>query len=191
MDTNNQNSTKQERRELRRQEKLERQQRAIKKGTLKKIVVYAVIAAVMVGIIWLIITQSQKNGGVALDVTKTCVQHGRLGMHIHPVLRIVINGKDEIIPANIGIPSPSCMRPTHTHDTTGTIHIESKEVRDFQLKEFFAVWNKPFNREQILDYKVDEKYHIRIMINGIETDQFENIVMLDGDQIVIFYEEIQ
>lgn len=190
METNQQNQTKQERRELRHQEKLERQERAIKKQRVRKFTIYAVVVALIGLVLWGIIW-SARNSGSLIDITKACVQHGRLGMHIHPVLRIVINGKDEIIPANIGIPSPSCMRPTHTHDTTGTIHIESKEVRDFQLKEFFAVWDKPFSREQILDYKADEKHRIRVTINGVETDQFENIVMRDGDQIVIFYEEVQ
>src|SRR2546426_10179788 len=62
--------------------------------------------------------------------------HGGGMFHIHPVLRITINGQPVTIPANIGIDSAlwndhsldadgmmSGMAPLHTHDTSGTIHV--------------------------------------------------------------------
>ena len=176
--------------ELRREQKLAEQKQLARKRLLKRIGKVALMIVLVGGsigsLVWFFATQS-KPGEVA-DITKQCVQHGRLGMHIHPVLRIVINSKDEVIPANTGIPSPSCMRPVHTHDTTGTLHIESKEIRDFRLKEFFAVWGKPFNREQILDYKIDEKHRIRMTVNGIENNEFEKYHMKDKDKNEIRYE---
>lgn len=43
----------------------------------------------------------------------------------------------------------SSNNPIHTHDDTGIIHIESPVKRDFTLADFFAVWNKPFSKDQI------------------------------------------
>lgn len=186
-DINPENLNKKERYELKHEEKAERKERAMWRKRTKKILAGSFLVLGLGAFIGWLATRPSLPPKVA-DITKTCVQHGRLGMHIHPVLRIVVNGKDITIPANIGIPSSSCMRPVHTHDETGTLHIESKEVRDFQLKEFFAVWGKPFNRDQILDYKVDGKHRIRVTINGNENDEFENLIMRDKDKIELRYE---
>ncbi|MBI4085907.1 MAG: hypothetical protein HY433_01535 [Candidatus Liptonbacteria bacterium] len=106
--------------------------------------------------------------------------------HIHPRLRIVINGAEQIIPASIGV-SPSCMHPLHTHDTIGTIHIESPEQRDFTLGDFFAVWNKPFDKSQVLDYKADATHEIVMAVGGQPSDAYENLIFKDNQQIVIEY----
>ena len=108
--------------------------------------------------------------------------------HIHPNLEIIINGQKQEIPTDIGIVD-GCMNALHTHDNTGVIHVESPEKRDFQLSDFFAVWNKTYSKDQILDYKVDDTHTIRQTINGKETQDFENTVLYDEDQIVISYEE--
>jgi hypothetical protein len=109
--------------------------------------------------------------------------------HIHPVLSIVANGERQEIPANIGI-KPTCMTAIHTHTADGVIHVESPEVRDFALSDFFAVWEKPFNKDQVLDFKADATHRIRITVNGQEVDTFENTILRDQDQIVILYEAI-
>ncbi len=108
--------------------------------------------------------------------------------HIHPHLKISINGQEERIPKDIGI-KPLCMNSLHTHDDSGTLHVESPEKRDFTLSDFFAVWNKIFNKDQILGYKVDEKYLIRETVNGKEVQTYENTILIDKDEIIIYYEE--
>ena len=78
-------------------------------------------------------------------------------MHIHPEIEIVINGESVAIPDNMGISSAK-MSVIHIHDASGTMHIESPEVRDFKLKHFFMTWQKwsgkpkVFNSTCILDY---------------------------------------
>ncbi len=124
------------------------------------------------------------------EVALTCTTDMATQFHIHPHLEILINGKREEIPANIGI-KPICMNALHTHDTSGTIHVESPEQRDFTLADFFAVWNKPFNKDQILDYKTDSQHAIVETINGKEILDYENTVLHDKDQIVITYKEIK
>ncbi len=106
--------------------------------------------------------------------------------HIHPHLTIVINGATQTIPADIGI-SLTCMHPIHTHAATGKIHIESPVPRDFTLGDFFAVWGKTFNQNQILDSGVDASHTITVTVNGSPVDTYENTVLHDGDQIIISY----
>ena len=77
-------------------------------------------------------------GGNRSDPLDDCVQHGRLGMHIHATLSMAVDGEPLKIPANIGVTS-GCLRPLHTHDESGTIHIEHPRQVDFTLGDFLRV----------------------------------------------------
>lgn len=123
-----------------------------------------------------------------VDVTTACVNHQNYAMHIHPHLRIMIDQAAEKIPANIGIVSAACMRPLHTHDNTGTLHIEWTRERDFTLGEFFNVWGKSFTQEEILGNRVDADHILRMTVNGAPTTDFGNVIVRDGDRIEIRYE---
>jgi len=116
----------------------------------------------------------------------TCINEGSLAEHIHVHLKIVINGEQVKIPANVGVTS-SCTLPVHTHDDTGEIHIESPFVYPFNLKDFFLVWGQPFNNTQIMQYKVDSTHLLKMTVNGQQNTEFENYVFHDGDEIVITY----
>jgi hypothetical protein len=129
-------------------------------------------------------TSSKSNREVAL----ACTNDTATRFHIHFDLEIVINGEKQIIPTDIGV-SPACMNALHTHDTSGQIHIESPQKRDFTLADFFAVWGKTYNKDQIIDSKVDDRYVIRETVNGEEVENYENTILRDDDKIVIFYEE--
>ncbi len=120
------------------------------------------------------------------EIAMSCTLDMYTQFHIHPHLRIIINGAEQIIPASIGI-SLSCMHPLHTHDTTGTIHVEAPEQRDFTLGDFFAVWNKPFDKNQVLDYKADAAHEIAMTVDGQPSGAYENLVFKDNQQIVIEY----
>ena len=122
------------------------------------------------------------------DIALSCTTDMATQFHVHVHLEISIKGEKQEIPANIGI-NGLCMNPLHTHDNSGTIHIESPERRDFTLSDFFVVWNKTFNKDQILDVKIDEHYMIRETVNDKEVKEYEHIILHDKDQISIFYEE--
>ena len=107
--------------------------------------------------------------------------------HIHPNLEIYVNGQKQEIPANIGIIF-NCMHPIHTHDTSGIIHIESPEQRDFTLADFFAVWDKTYNKNQVINYKIDANHIIKETVNDSEVQDFENTVLHDKDRIIISYQ---
>lgn len=129
-----------------------------------------------------IATEQSESRRLAL----TCTTDMATEFHIHPEIEIVINGEVQEIPTNIGI-KPNCMNSIHTHEGGGIIHVESPAPADFTIGDFFAVWNKPFNQNQILDSVVDETHKVTVTVNGVEVDTFENTVMHDLDKIVISY----
>ena len=122
-------------------------------------------------------------------------------IHWHPKLTILINGKQVVIPANIGINignnidnqiSGMMMSPIHTHDTTGTLHIESQnpsaKPETLTIGYFINdVWGKKFDSVCIFDYCTD-KGTIKMLVNGKENKEFGNYSMKDGDEIVIEFE---
>lgn len=139
------------------------------------------IFTVIVIAIFAAIASSSGSGNAS--PREVCVQHAGLGMHIHPVLSIMVDNAPMVIPANIGIEA-TCMKALHTHDETGTVHIEYPEKRDFVLGDFFANWGQPFSKEQILDKKADE-YNFTITVDGQPNTDFENLKLGDEQQIVI------
>ncbi len=120
-----------------------------------------------------------------------CVQHSTsLSMHIHPVLEVYLEGQKVPIPANIGI-DPSCMKALHTHDDTGTIHIEYPQQHDFVLGDFFENWGMAFSKDKLIDKTADDTHTITMTVDGQPSDEYENLVMKDAQKIVIRYEAKQ
>jgi len=68
-------------------------------------------------------------------------------VHFHAHLTLWMNGKRVPIPAGIGIdPTQDAMQMAglHTHDSSGTIHVEG--VEGSTLGQFFAIWGLPHGR---------------------------------------------
>ena len=67
-----------------------------------------------------------------------------------------------------------CPQPIHTHDSTGLLHVESDENRDYTLNDWFLLWghfeNNPtiafLNSTQIWQYKVDATHRLTMTVNG-------------------------
>ena len=104
--------------------------------------------------------------------------------HIHPELQILINGVENPISGNIGI-KPSCMTSIHTHEGGGLIHVESPVQKEFTLGDFFAVWQKDFSKDKILDTAVTPTTEIVVTVNGERVDTYEQTILRDKDKIVI------
>jgi hypothetical protein len=115
-----------------------------------------------------------------------CVQHTGLGVHWHVQLAIAILGSPYTIPASIGV-GTSCMRPIHTHDTTGTIHIELPGPRPVYIRDFFAIWGESFSQTRILSYVSDATYEIVMSVGGTPSTAYEGLALQDGLSIVIEY----
>jgi hypothetical protein len=113
--------------------------------------------------------------------------HTNLAMHIHPHLQIIVNGQQQLTPANIGV-GPGLMRPIHTHDSSGEIHVEGPCKREFVLGDFFAIWGRNFDSQCILDNCITDGGTLTMTVNGQLNNEFENLVLKDEDNIVINYD---
>ena len=124
-----------------------------------------------------------------------------LVIHMHTTLKILIHSDRAIIPEKIGI-DPKLYKsheldkygiknpktyPLHTHDTSGVIHVESTVIRTFTLGQFFDVWGETFSENCILDKCNDELNKVRMYIDGIESFEFREHVVKDGEVITIEY----
>ncbi|MSR86198.1 hypothetical protein EXS74_02285 [Candidatus Woesearchaeota archaeon] len=154
--------------------------------------VYSVIAIVIcLALVYYIFTLAAQNSQNCATAPAAEIDVGgdqNVVYHIHPQLNININGEDVVIPTNIGLTS-GIMRPLHTHDTTGEIHVESPCERDFVLGDFFDLWGKTFTSTCILDSCVDENHTLTMYVNGIESTEYRDLILKDKNEIEIIYEE--
>ncbi len=104
-----------------------------------------------------------------------------LQQHQHATLQIVVDGILEKVPADIGI-SEACHFALHTHDGTGTLHVEAQDVYPYSLGDFFRVWQKPIERNG---------YTLTTFVDAVEYKKApEKIILTDKQQIVLSYMRI-
>jgi len=123
-------------------------------------------------------------------------------IHVHPYLRIIINGQNVTVPAAIGIQNPvfqngdavtgACLEPMHTHDSSGIIHVElapTDAARNFTLSDFFKIWawqpghllfngtSHPivFTPTDILGYQADSRHKVVMLVDGKPSTAFGSL----------------
>jgi hypothetical protein len=107
--------------------------------------------------------------------------------HEHAHLQIFIHGKEEPVPANIGI-SDAGAQSLHTHSDPGVVHIESSVSREFTLGEFFGVWGVRFTPSCLGAYCNSDTDHLQVFVNGEEvTDSLQDVQLDDRAVIVVTY----
>lgn len=122
-------------------------------------------------------------------------------MHIHSNLNVTVNGKSLIVPNGIGINSTlwndhsldkfgterkttifgmitSAMSPLHTHDSSGTIHVESTEYRNYTLGQFLNIWGKPLEGSKVI-----------LFIDGNSTENYSNYILKDREKMILKIED--
>ena len=84
---------------------------------------------------------SDNKAELAIDSIQ-CDLVERFNFHIHSRLEIKIDDRPIVIPGGIGLIPEKCIYSLHTHDDTGTIHIESPIEKTFTLGQFLNVWEE-------------------------------------------------
>lgn len=112
-------------------------------------VALAAVILVVGGFVALLVfsrTKSTTDTRTTAEVALSCTTDMATQYHVHSELSMVIDGVAQTVPAEIGV-TRGCMRPLHTHDADGVIHIESPVKRDFTLGDFFLVWGQSMDKE--------------------------------------------
>ncbi len=131
---------------------------------------------------------------VVIGVSVAAASYDR-GVHWHPNLSVTLNGSPYTVPANIGIisslwkdhsldqyASGGGAAALHTHDTSGTIHVEvNTSHRDFTLHEFLAIWGQPSDGSAIDGHPV-----ISLTVDGVQqASPTGDVILKDGQKIVM------
>ena len=108
--------------------------------------------------------------------------------HVHTHVDMFVDGQQVPLDAKIGVLG-LCMYWTHTHDTSGIIHVESPELdKHFTLGNFFNIWGKKLSLEEFLDKKIDATHPLKVYVNGEEYKGNPRDIVLDAHkQITIVY----
>jgi hypothetical protein len=109
-------------------------------------------------------------------------------VHFHPLLKVFVDGTQVPVPANIGIDptkDPMQMAGLHTHDATGTVHVEG--VAGAHLGQFFAIWGVPLTATQLGPYRTGGGKVVRMWVDGKRSTAFGQLALADGQRIVISF----
>ena len=159
-------------------------------GQKKRTLLYAGIGFVAVGIasivlIYMLVYQplSSETADESGDFNLAEIHSVPLARHDHVSLSIQVNGLPAVIPEEVGMDpqlwhdhsldryGPSGISPMHTHDTSGSIHIESSTSREFTVGEFLAVMG------------IDLDTVTRMTVDANEVADFRNHAMNDRERI--------
>ena len=70
------------------------------------------------------------------------------------------------------------MSPLHTHDSSGTIHVESTEYRNYTLGQFLNIWGKPLEGSKVI-----------LFIDGNSTENYSNYILKDREKMILKIED--
>ena len=120
-------------------------------------------------------------GEITVGAAPCLAKNKPLIQHIHPILKIFVDGQPEKITPDIGL-SYDCEKVLHTHDDTGELHVESQDYRLYTLGNFFEVWKKSFQREG---------FSLKATTDGQEIADPDRIILKDKEEIILNYFLIQ
>ena len=107
--------------------------------------------------------------------------------HYHPQLRIIMDGNDVPVPANIGVdPATGAMSAVHTHETDGTIHIEADTAGEtFTLGQLFTQWGVTLTSTQIGGVTAKDGQQMIVTSNGVPVAGDPKDLRLEPDQLIV------
>jgi hypothetical protein len=93
-------------------------------------------------------------------------------------LELFANGRVVIVPAGIGVRSPTCRARLWTLDPTGVVGFRAHAT----LRELFAVWGKALGPRRLLTFTG----RVRLYVDGVRRrSDPRRLVLRDGAEIVL------
>jgi hypothetical protein len=135
--------------------------------------------------------------------------HEFLNNHVHAHLDVFVNGEPVVVPAGLGIDidnpgvrhftdggsdsyggidppcTEPCISPLHTHDVTGVLHTESKDVTPNTLGELFTEWDVALDGSCVGGY-CEPDASVLVYVDGrLYEDDPADIELTDHKEIAI------
>lgn len=95
--------------------------------------------------------------------------------HIHAHLEVYKDGRQVVIPENIGI-GDGVISPLHTHREAGVLHVENETPIDATLGQFFILWNVPLDGA-------------KVVVDGVEIADPASHVLKNLQLITVYFGE--
>ena len=107
-------------------------------------------------------------------------------LHIHQHLDITVNGQAIAVPPELGV-GTTFISPLHTHGADGILHVESPEIKDFMLGQFFDQWGIGLTDSCLGNYCADDSNKLLVAVNGEIISNPREHILKSHDQIHILY----
>lgn len=99
-------------------------------------------------------------------------------------LSIVIDNKPYPLESQIGHDFGKCLHVLYTNDATGTVNVRANDINTYTLGQFFDVWHKTMNKNQLIQYLGN----VKVEVNGKPVQTIRDTVLSSGEQITIIYQ---
>jgi hypothetical protein len=122
--------------------------------------------------------------------TDVCASGMSENYHVHMHLAIVRDGNMLAIPGQVGLlaTTKGCTYLTHTHDSTGVVHVEADAYRLLTLGQFFQVWGQPLTDTNVAGFTGQP---IRVYVNDgtslqeVASSDWSNIELIKHRSVTI------
>ncbi len=144
--------------------------RAQKKRILIRSMVVLAAIAVGAGLVTNVIAQQAR----LQDPLYQCLPSDERPYQAYVTISVTVNNQQVEVPKGIGV-SPDCLRPIHTHENDGVIHVAYEKPYDFSLGHFLWYWNFDIS-----------KYDAKVYVNGMDvSEKYLDTVLKDNTSIII------
>jgi hypothetical protein len=108
-----------------------------------------------------------------------------LSHHVHTYLGVFVDGEAEVVPAGIGIDNDGHrIAALHTHDCSGTVHVEAEEPIELTLGQFADMWGVKLDAQCFADLCAPDN-PVVVQVNGEPVADARAVVIADCDVIRI------
>lgn len=120
--------------------------------------------------------------------TVSCIDSGKKPVRDYSLMiNISVLGKDQQIPKDFGHKENNCLNEIYVDNSSGVVNVKTNEFKSFTLGNFFNVWDKRFNKDEVLGNKVSKEKSLEVYVNGIRVNTYENTPLFPDSRIEIVY----
>jgi hypothetical protein len=125
------------------------------------------------------------NGDLALDrAADIGLPAEGTTMHEHANVQVLVHGEAVSVPQGVGSNNDG-LASLHTHTGDGLVHIESSQIRDFTLGEFFDVWGVRLTGTCLGGYCVEGDDELIVFRDGERVTGSIRDVVLDDQTVIV------